>query len=1255
MKKSFLAVFAVTVCIVVSAQEKLPKTKPAATYAAGKKYPSLLWEITGNGMKKPSYLFGTMHVSNKLVFHLGDSFYNALKSVQIVALETNPEFWQDQYSKSLIQNAGSINPFAESNFTKNVSIADFAIKDYTDVVKASLTLEPAMINSFLYRTYGGLNADYEEDTYLDMHIFQAGKKLKKQLSGLENFSESEKLIMEAYRDMQKDKDKKLRSYDQDMNDPKLIEKAYRKGDLDLLDSLEVLNVTSDAFQEKFLYKRNEIQAKSIDTILKKNLSLFAAVGAAHLPGDRGVIQMLREMGYKLRPVKMDQRNSVHKEAIEKIHYPVIFATQYAADSFYQVNIPGEKFYKYASWSALDASQYADMINGAYYTVSRLKTNALFLGQTEDNVSRSIDSMLYENIPGKMQVKKPILKNGYKGWDITSRTRRGDVQRYNVFTTPFEVIIFKMSGNGDFVTSTNDADAFFNSIKFKTTERVDLQSYTPPAGGFSVLFPHQPSVLKFMGRLEYAATDKKGNDYLVMQANVQNFSFFEEDSFELNLMDESYGWSDFVKEAVRKKFSTVNGYPSLETEYLHKDGSRSSVKYIIRGPLYYLVAAHYTGNDDKAKKFLRSFSIEPVIYPEIKLRTDTSMHYTVRSPLFTDSLLAIQRDSLMNIYRDMQQDDDESGSDLADKMRMSVISNDTLGARIIITYIQPKPYDYLKDSTRFWRFNMFNEDGIDDSSYVYSGEKIYRLNNGTRVREIQVSDTGSSRRMLVKWFNKEGHVFVLTALTDTVNKPGAFITSFFESFTPADSLHSNGIFERKTGKFFQDFFSNDSLIAKTAARFLYQIKFDSLDLPDLRSVAEKLNWDTKNYLETKKFIIRQVARWNDPKNVPFLRSLYKKAGDTVELQNVILTALLEMETRESFKAFKDLILEEPPIIDDDPYSSSAPPVIFSTGRNYPDYSRSHEDYDPWSPLYDSLSLTKTLFPEILQLLNIDDYKQQVMRLASQMVAEGFLKGSDYESYFGKFYLEAKRKLKKQVAADEKEKMETITRQGEDFTTVTTYSVANRQNTDLDEYAQLLIPFYDKNSGVADFFKTLMKTTNESLLYETLILLLKNNKPVNDSLYLHFARLDAYRNQLFHELNEMNKKEKFPKEYSSPEQIARSVAFRYYSEKPDSIVYLDKITVSDKDGTGDVYFFKYRKQKHDNFWNIAMAGRLPANIDSVDLWDYSFIETSSRKLDNEKPVKKQLEIMLHEKQVMSRPGGSSFYQAREYKQYRSDYDR
>src|SRR3954471_3523097 len=64
-----------------------------------KKYPSSFWEITGNGLSRPSYLFGTMHVSSKLVFHLPDSFYLAIKNVDVVALETNPESWQEDLVK----------------------------------------------------------------------------------------------------------------------------------------------------------------------------------------------------------------------------------------------------------------------------------------------------------------------------------------------------------------------------------------------------------------------------------------------------------------------------------------------------------------------------------------------------------------------------------------------------------------------------------------------------------------------------------------------------------------------------------------------------------------------------------------------------------------------------------------------------------------------------------------------------------------------------------------------------------------------------------------------------------------------------------------------------------------------------------------------------------------------------------------------------------------------------------------------------
>ena len=270
--------------------------------------------------------------------------------------------------------------------------------------------------------------------------------------------------MEAYSDMSNEKKKKTIDMDgetmSDINEK--MQNAYRRGDLDMMDSLDILTTTSDAFQEKFLYKRNEIQANSIDTILQKS-SLFVGVGAAHLPGTRGVIELLRKKGYILRPIKMTDKEAAQKETVDKLKVPVTFSKVKSDDGFFSVDMPGPLFKMTDENQFINRKQYADMSNGSYYMVTRVKTYASFIGQSQEVVLKKIDSLLYENIPGKILKKTPITKNGYKGYDITNKTRRGDLQRYNILITPFEILIFKMSGNENYVEG-KEAEQFFSSIQ-----------------------------------------------------------------------------------------------------------------------------------------------------------------------------------------------------------------------------------------------------------------------------------------------------------------------------------------------------------------------------------------------------------------------------------------------------------------------------------------------------------------------------------------------------------------------------------------------------------------------------------------------------------------------------------------------------------------------------------------------------------------------------------------------------------------------
>jgi len=288
--------------------------------SVSKKYPSVFWEISGNGLKKPSYLFGTMHVSSKLAFHLNDSFYNAIQSVDAVALELNTDTWQ-QYMVNLNQVKENYNRYIQPAGNDYLNENSFRIKKYEEELKTALSTQPAVVNNLLYRSYK-TKEDFEEDTFLDLYIYQTGKKSGKRSTGVENYFETEKLILEAYADMANEKVKKNIDTDgESMRDiGEKIQDAYKRGDLDLMDSLTVLTERSPAFNEKFLYKRNEIQAASIDTILKKS-SLFVGVGAAHLPGKRGVIELLRKMGYTLRPIIMANRDALKKEDIDKIKDP----------------------------------------------------------------------------------------------------------------------------------------------------------------------------------------------------------------------------------------------------------------------------------------------------------------------------------------------------------------------------------------------------------------------------------------------------------------------------------------------------------------------------------------------------------------------------------------------------------------------------------------------------------------------------------------------------------------------------------------------------------------------------------------------------------------------------------------------------------------------------------------------------------------------------------------------------------------------
>lgn len=1186
------------------------------------RYNSLFWEITGNGLKKPSYLFGTMHVSSKMVFHLSDSFYHAIRNSDMVALELNPQSWQPEMFR--MQDAEmTLGNYYKAAKTGYINEKSFRLQRYEDNLRLALSEEPTIVNGLLYRNMQQ-QADFEENTYLDLYIYQTGRKLGKQAGGVEDYWETQKVIMEGYQDMAIERAKKKRNgggygYDEEENFyeiQKKLQDAYRKGDLDLLDSLEKKIEMSAAFNEKFLYKRNEIQANSIDSILRRN-SLFVGVGAAHLPGDRGVIELLRKKGYKLRPIFMQNRDAAQKDKIDKLRVPVQFKPVNTPDGFVKMNLPGQLFAR-GEAAANPSWQYADMENGSYYMLTRVPTHAAIMGENEKTVMRKLDSLLYENIPGKILSKKEIERNGYSGYDITNRTRRGDIQRYHIFVTPFEVLVFKMSGNDDYVQG-KEAGEFFSSIALKELSP-KAGPFEPAFGGFRLDLPHEPytqlrrTAEDFLDTWFFEAVDKNsGQAYMVWKKTINNFGFIEEDTFDLSLIEESLKHSDFIDKQVSRKFGQQNGYPVLDMEFALKAGGTLQAKALIKGAHYYLVAKSSPKKNGNGNG-LQSFALTEFRQRQPVTFADSFYNFRI-STRFQPKLDA----DLRTMYEATSSEEFLNQTEYYNygkKDRSATFYNDTTGETVIVTVTKFPKYYYSRDTARFFR-NEYNTERFEKEMVLASKEVLRPAPNSFGYKYV-FTDTNSSRKLVYAAILQNNRLFDIAAVSDTMSRDNGQVNEFIKSFVP-EVKDTISVFRSKLDQFFADLNSKDSLTRKRSMDAAAQLYFGPHSIPRLKSVIDSLKWGDKDYFELKAKFINELGYIDDSCCVKdvigYLNNVYERTADTAHFQNAVLLSLARLKTKESHASLKEHLLQDPPIFD-----------------NETDLNRMFELME------DSIQLAKTFFPEIMQLMSIDDYKYEITFLLRTLVDSGLLKAADYENYFSNLYFDAKIELKRQQSADVKRaEQETQKEQEGDDDADRTY---RSDRSDVDNYAVLLMPFYQKNPAIQKFFDKLLQSKDLEVRMNTAVLMLRNNLPVHDSILASVAEKDQYRAALLRALEEADKEALFPAAYKKQEVIARALLLEDKEyEKFFDIQLVGKKHVQVKNRSGYVYLFRYKLKREDE-WKIGLSGIQPDTATEVSSNDL-LVRMTEKKISPDEPEMEQFEKQLKRLVYSLRRSSTNFY--------------
>jgi len=289
-----------------------------ASFGAKPNKYSLLWEITKPGINHPSYLFGTMHSNNKIVFNLDDSVFFALKNSGIFANEINLD---------------SLNPLtliSHLTFKDSNSMAKLISKKSNNkmdsLFKVNLGYSAKLFDRFkpiyhyLVLSVGNLNSkDGKISTvpFLDQALYQYELKRKKRIVGLETAEGQIKLLADIPLQNQvmllNNALNQTNSASEDMED---LAYQYINADFPSLEA-SIVKQKADTlfnidFEENMVNKRNLTMLNSIMEF-DKQASTFSAVGVAHLVGEKGLISLLRQRGYNVRPIK-----SLNKLSPEKV-------------------------------------------------------------------------------------------------------------------------------------------------------------------------------------------------------------------------------------------------------------------------------------------------------------------------------------------------------------------------------------------------------------------------------------------------------------------------------------------------------------------------------------------------------------------------------------------------------------------------------------------------------------------------------------------------------------------------------------------------------------------------------------------------------------------------------------------------------------------------------------------------------------------------------------------------------------------------
>ncbi len=260
---------------------------------------ALLWEISGNGLNKPSYLYGTIHMICAKDFFLGEQLRKKFSSTSKLYLEIDmddPAMNMKMLQLSMLKDKKLKDFFTDTDYSKLTVF-------FKDSIGMPLTFFGTMKPFVLFSLITLKTLPCEKQESYEMTFVKMAKDQGKEVLGLETVEDQIKVFDDMPDTTQA---QMLMSYvnnfDQQKKEFAKMIGFYKNQNLDSLYEQITSSPDIAGSEDALLFNRNQNWISVIEKAAKEE-PVFFAVGAGHLAGEKGVINLLRKKGYTVTAVK----------------------------------------------------------------------------------------------------------------------------------------------------------------------------------------------------------------------------------------------------------------------------------------------------------------------------------------------------------------------------------------------------------------------------------------------------------------------------------------------------------------------------------------------------------------------------------------------------------------------------------------------------------------------------------------------------------------------------------------------------------------------------------------------------------------------------------------------------------------------------------------------------------------------------------------------------------------------------------------